>query len=188
MIILEGPDGAGKTTLLNQLKADLGLEVAPRVVSKDAQSMVDLQEWVRTNLNQGFQHTLFDRHRLISEPIYGPILRDTPEPGFSDMMWFHEALYRFYRIKPIVIYCLPPFESVWKNVMSSDDNQIFHDNERALRTIYFSYFNKAATEYVLRNRECWVYDYTSSHADITYRALLQNLKFQLSERMPHDTE
>ena len=68
MIIVEGPDGAGKTTLIRQLQERWpDLAVAPRVVSKDAEAMVDLQEWVNINLSDGPQYKIFDRHRLISE-------------------------------------------------------------------------------------------------------------------------
>lgn len=160
MIVVEGPDGAGKTTFIEQLNAVLNLPIAPRVVSKDAEAMVDLQDWVHQNVKGGFQALIFDRHRLISEPIYGPALRDELEPGFSDLSWFYAMLEAFYAIKPIIIYCLPPFQQVWNNVMSEEENRIFHQNGAALRQIWSGYLNKACTDFALRH-DTFIYDYTA---------------------------
>lgn len=160
MIVVEGPDGAGKTTFIELLSKYIDLPVAPRVVSKDTEAMVDLREWVHDNVQKGWQEVIFDRHRLISEPIYGPTLRSEFEPGFSDLGWFYAMLEKFYSCKPVIVYCLPPFSTVWENVMSSDDNSIFHTNGRALRQIWSGYLNKACTDFALRNHTI-IYDYTS---------------------------
>lgn len=160
MIVVEGPDGAGKTTFIELLSRYTDLPVAPRVVSKNAEAMVDLRQWVHDNIQDGWQELIFDRHRLISEPIYGPVLRDEFEPGFSDLGWFYAMLEAFYKIKPVIVYCLPPFELVWKNVMSDDDNRIFHKNGRALRQIWSAYLNKACTDYAL-GKHIIIYDYTA---------------------------
>lgn len=159
MIVVEGPDGAGKTTLINYLLENTGnLEVAPRVVSKDAEALVDLRQWVHTNLRVGKQRMIFDRHRLISEPIYGPILRKKLEPGFSDANWFAPALEKFYSIDPLVIYCLPPLKTVWSNVQDDEDNKVVAQ-QHVLQQVWGAYFNKAMTEGSLRGN-CWMYDYT----------------------------
>lgn len=159
MIIVEGPDGAGKTTLISKLRVLTKLEVSPRVVSKDAESMVDLKRWTEENVRAGFQNLIFDRHRLISEPIYGPVLRKIPEPGFNDLEWFLDQITSFYLTRPVIIYCLPPFSVVWGNVMKDDDNKIFHAEGEKLSLIYRSYVNKAVTDHSLRSRT-WIYDYT----------------------------
>ena len=61
MIIVEGPDGAGKTTVLQDLKTVFDLPVAPRVVSKETEAMVDgvraYAEEVRSRTFPGSQHT-----------------------------------------------------------------------------------------------------------------------------------
>lgn len=181
MIVVEGPDGAGKTTLINRLREDLGVEVAPRVVSKDTEAMVDLLRWVHTNLRMGWQPTLFDRHRLISEPIYGPIVRGHLEQGFDDVVWFHEALKKFYLIEPVIIYCLPSFETVWRNVMSSEDNAVFHKDGHRVQAIWGAYFNKAVTDHALY-KKAWIYDYTHVHAELKYTLMLNHLQEQIVER------
>lgn len=162
MIVVEGPDGAGKTTFISQLVEATGLPVAPRVVAKDTTAMGDLQRWVHENVTRGWHETIYDRHRLISEPIYGLVMRpDTPEPGFSDLSWFYAMLEEFYHSKPVVVYCLPPFEVVWENIMKDDDNKTFHREGRKVRQIWTAYMNKACTEFALRKGYVWVYDYTT---------------------------
>lgn len=161
MIIVEGPDGAGKTTLIKELVERTGLEVAPRVVSKDAEAMTDLVKWTEENVAAGFQMKIFDRHRLISEPIYGPILRSETQPGFSDPQWFYSLLHQFYDLEPIVIYCLPPFEVVWKNIENDRDNKVVA-RAPIMRAIWGAYYNKAMTEHVL-NKSTWIYDYTDEN-------------------------
>lgn len=147
MIIVEGPDGAGKTTLINSIRQEYpDLELAPRVVSKDAESMVDLQQWVEENLRQGFQYKLFDRHRLISEFIYGPILRKHSAPGFTDMGWVSESLYKFYKIEPLIIYCLPPLEVIKFNLKGDDSNSVVWDH---IEGMYTAYLHRASLDFVL---------------------------------------
>lgn len=158
MIVVEGPDGSGKTTLIEKIKARTGLQVAPRVVSKDAEAMVDLKKWTEKNVSDGWQPVIFDRHRLISEPIYGPILRETPEPGFDDQEWFFKQLAAFYALEPFIIYCLPPLKVVWENVKFDADNRVV-GQEPITRAIYGAYFNKAHTEQVLY-KHSFMYDYT----------------------------
>lgn len=152
MIIVEGPDGGGKTNLVRRLEKTLQLKAEARVVSKTTQPMGDLMSWVETDLAGWPRAALYDRHRLISEPIYGPVLREAPNPGFQDLEWLTEMQQRFVLHSPLVIYCLPPFEVVRQNVMTGDDNVVVQDH---ISKIYWLYF-MAAT----RNPLSLVWDYT----------------------------
>jgi hypothetical protein len=157
VIIVEGPDGAGKTTLINKIREVYpDLELAPRVVSKDAESMVNLQGWVNQNLTDGFQYRLFDRHRLISEFIYGPMLRQQASPGFTDMGWVYWSLRRFYEINPVIIYCLPPLDTVKFNVGQDIENQVVWDH---IEGMYTAYVHRMSLD-ILANRTVFRYDYT----------------------------
>lgn len=181
MIIIEGPDGSGKTTLIKQLAGVTQLPIAPRVVSKDAEAQVDLVEWVEQNLKQGFQATMFDRHRLISEPIYGPTLRAKAEPMFDNFIWLSNQLHRFYGMGPVIIYCLPPFEAVWESVRSDPDNKVVHD-ERTARAIYNLYVTRASLDYTRMGHRVLIYNWiTDSHnflpmADFIERSIEEELK------------
>lgn len=158
MIIVEGPDGAGKTTLISALTERFNLSVAPRVVSKDAEAMVDLKTWVEENLAGGFQYKIFDRHRMISEFIYGPILRKEQQPGFSDPNWVMYRMSQFIQIDPIVIYCLPPLEVVKQNIAGDEDNRVVWDH---IEGIYTAYLHRAAIDNAHSGFRTIIYDYTT---------------------------
>lgn len=160
MIIVEGPDGGGKTTLIKLLKEELQLPVAPRVVSKNTRpALVDLKSWVDNNLEEGFQKTIFDRHRLISEPIYGPILRYNQEPGFNDIKWLGPRLDRFYSIEPIIIYCLPPWTEVFSNIEFDRDNEAVREK---IEAIYSAYVATASRDHAFAPGIVKIWDYKNS--------------------------
>jgi hypothetical protein len=157
MLVVEGPDGAGKTTLVNQLSELLKWPVAPRVVSERAEAMTDLKQWTEQNVGAGFQQLIFDRHRLISEPIYGTVLRSEAERGFDDVDWLALMYSKFYRCQPIVIYCMPKFLTVWSNVQNDPHNTVPGPH---IRKIYRAYAARAALDQVQGVAE--VYDYELS--------------------------
>lgn len=143
MIILEGPDGAGKTTLANALARSLDLPIADKVVNSQTEALVDLRAWVEENVNAGFQATIFDRHRLISGPIYNAVKRRSSE-GFSDLTWMNFMTRLFYRANPMVIYCLPKFSTVMTNVMAGvEDNSAV---AQEIGEIYDLYVSSAARD------------------------------------------
>lgn len=177
MIIVEGPDGAGKTTLINDIRQWFHWPIAPRVVSKDAEAMVDLKDWVELNLAKGFHRSIYDRHRLVSEPIYGAVLRNEFEPGFDNLGWLSEMMWSFYeKCNPIIIYCLPPWKEVEANTRVGIEYQPQHvvDN---IRKIYSLYLSQASREYHSRERT-FVYDYTRPQS---YPDLLRSINLVLKE-------
>lgn len=145
MIIVEGPDGSGKSTLVSILAQKLRLPVANKVVDSQTNAMVDLVKWTEDNVARGFQPTIFDRHRLISEPIYGPILKERQDPKFYDMGWLSQQLWLFYGCKPIIIYCLPDIREVRANVAREDtDNSVVAGR---IAAIYAAYVNRATLDF-----------------------------------------
>lgn len=157
MIIIEGPDGGGKTTFIRKLAEITGYPIAPRVVTQRAEAMVDLKQWVEQNLAQGFQYTIYDRHRLISEPIYGSILRNRLEPGFDDLEWMTTQLSLFYgQVNPYIIYCIPSLDDVKYNIFNGeDDNTVV---EAKVSNIYSAYVAKAAMDIASHSR-VFTYNY-----------------------------
>ena len=178
MIIVEGPDGAGKSTLISRLQDDFPFPVAPRVVSKDTLSLVNLVHWVDQNLDMGLTPTIYDRHRLISEPIYGPVLRQTMEPGFDDMDWLFARQQELRSLEPFVIFCLPPIEHVVYNVNLGDDNKVVQEH---IRTIYWLYFHAASAW----GQPSWVWDYTKEHSHSYYQNLIENIEDWLERKGVH---
>lgn len=161
MIIVEGPDGSGKSTLIKRLVDHWHLPVADRVVGKDTKATLDVAAWTEDNVLRGWQPIIFDRHRLISEPIYGPLLRGMDQdPHFLLPVWVSVQLQRFYESQPLIIFCLPPLEQVYHNVRhdGSNDNSAVADK---IVPIYSAYVARAALEATLRPRATTVYDYTT---------------------------
>lgn len=158
MIIVEGPDGGGKSTLVKQMQDRYGLRVAPRVVSKETTAMVDLKDWVENNLEEGPQWLLFDRHRLISETIYGPIIRGYAEDGFDSVTGMMLWMKRFYELEPLIIYCMPPYRMVSANVRDDPDNTAV---AWRIEAIYQAYAARAAMDYALSPGSTVIWDYTT---------------------------
>lgn len=144
MIILEGPDGAGKSLLAGRLAHDLKLPIAEKVVGSDTQPLVDLKRWTEQNIDAGFQPLIFDRHRLISEPIYGPATRSNQDPNFSDLGWMIDMTWRLYQARPLIVYCLPHLDVVRGNVMRADTNNTAVSGR--IGAIYAGYVARASLD------------------------------------------
>jgi len=120
VIIVEGPDGGGKTTLARNLSETLDIDILPKAVGADTQARVDLREW--TDQHVAWDWHIYDRHNLISDPIYSIIL-DRSKPDIYDPEWLMSAMMKFYEARPIIIYCIPPLPVVTKNcIEGADDN------------------------------------------------------------------
>jgi hypothetical protein len=174
MIIFEGPDGAGKTSLAVRLSRELGIPIADKVVSSDMTPMTDLAQWTEDNVSCGFQRRIFDRHRLISEPIYGPATRSRQDLRFCDPGWMMEMTARFYACDPIIIYCLPPIQTVRANVNREDtDNAAVKSR---IGAIYAGYVARAAIDVSQRNARLFNYQTT------LYDDMLRWLQRELDKR------
>lgn len=126
MIILEGPDGSGKTNLSRHLHERLGLEINPRMVTSEGgpneatlyrQMHDDLLTW-----DKSVEPRIYDRHPLISEFIYGPIVRGRMSVGFGHPSMMH--LRKRVAYQSLVILALPPLWIVRKNVLNEDVPQM----------------------------------------------------------------
>lgn len=141
-MIVEGPDGGGKTTLVNHLSEALGIPVADKIVASDAETVLaEKGPWVEQNLDEGLQRTIFDRHCLISEGIYGPWLRSTLTVEFQNWDWYADARQRFLTLHPLVIFCLPGLWTVIDNVKTEANPDVIQD---AIAPIYWAYWHLAS--------------------------------------------
>lgn len=164
MIIVEGPDGSGKTTLVKRLAEELGYPVAPRVVGTDTNPVVgvDLNRWVEGNLKQGFHKTIYDRHRLISDPIYSSLIRQRPgmtsqSIALAEGIPLGTELYeracdqmRFKAIHPLVIVCLPPLADYLDNLAEDPANTQLYlrgTDLKLARQVWAAYFNWMVEHY-----------------------------------------
>ncbi len=177
-IIVEGPDGSGKTTLIQGIQGFFpDLQLQERVVRKDTTDIVNLMEWVEKD-NAYFPWTdnrLYDRHRLISEMIYGPILRPhTMRPGFRDLQWLSNQLIDFYARWNFYIYCLPPLEVVERNIAMNDENIAV---AQYTAQIYQAYCMRAAMD--IAHNQVMVWDYTAPEAGARWIAMRMTLTSHL---------
>ena len=120
MIVIEGPDGAGKTTLLKQLAEHypISLTVHERASEGVKGPVDDLYQWAHDDLySWPIQSlSLYDRHPLVSEYIYGPVIR-----GSIDMRFHGTHLRRLYARRALTIVCLPPLDAVRRAVSDERD-------------------------------------------------------------------
>lgn len=145
MIIIEGPDGSGKSTLVDKLSRHLKLPVAPRVVGSDTKPLLNLRQWTEENISKGFQPVIFDRHRLISEPIYGPAIKRRQNAEFYDLGWLSDMMWRFYQAQPVIIYCLPDIQLVYDNVHREETNNAAVKDH--IGAIYAGYVARASMDF-----------------------------------------
>lgn len=104
MIIIEGMDNTGKSTLVTRLSKDLKLVlVNNQKRPAHAQEALTYIQGVLT-LARDFR-VIADRWAPISEPIYGPICRNTHLFTNQDLQ---QQLGMTLQVNPLIIYCRPP--------------------------------------------------------------------------------
>lgn len=118
MIILEGPDGAGKTTLLKRLHELFPtIEVHERASDSVDGPVKDVHQWAQADLDSWAVQPLsfYDRHPMISEPIYGQILRGGCDEWFSSSE--AQTLGTKMVVTGLIIVCLPDVEIARLNII-----------------------------------------------------------------------
>lgn len=127
-IIVEGPDGAGKTTLIAHLAHTLHMPIHEKASHSVEGPVNNLMGWVekdRAVLNDPdrFSGYIYDRHPVISEPIYGYIVRGNLQVPFGDAN-FQELMRTVMYDTCVVVWCLPSLDVVARNVFSNTQNQM----------------------------------------------------------------
>lgn len=152
MIIVEGLDNTGKTTLINQLAPMFFLR---QVKSLGPAPLLQHLEWIVTALNEEDTHIIYDRFSVISESVYGVMLR-----GDSVFKNLSEDLLRLtLRKLPLIIYCRPPREAIF-NWGERPQMDRVKENAASLLGRY-----DAAIEYILglnNGQNVIYYDYTQA--------------------------
>jgi len=166
LVIVEGVDGAGKTTLINKLQKDLNLITIKSPRPKNYHDCKDLL--ARTMLLSEGTNLICDRIGIISEPIYGPICRNTL--GFPPKAETEQIL---FKLNPIIIHCNPPIHAVLENVKVEKQMEGVNENLIKIHQAYNEWMGQLAqqTLFVLE------YDYTKH----SYQDLLDEIRQQLDE-------
>lgn len=107
LLILEGPDGSGKTTLAAKLLKGTG---HPTLLIKrsgppgDIETLQFQARWIANQAKQGL-NIIADRHPLISEAIYAPVVRKVSPPPWS----LQDVIGAMKDKDLLLIYCRPDY-------------------------------------------------------------------------------
>lgn len=122
IIIVEGMDGTGKTTLVQQLAHRLDMKPKKFVKSSGpdedykltlvASTTSEIYELETASAEGRSIKRLYDRFPLISEAIYGSILRG--HNCFGDR--YYSLRSRLLALKTVIIYCRPEKDVIQNNV------------------------------------------------------------------------
>lgn len=142
-IIVEGPDGSGKSTFIKEITAAFDLPHFERASTSAGGPVDNLADWTEKHLRSipgpGKPHVL-DRHPLISEPIYGPIVRQMLPFKFDNRHWLRDQTH-ILSTRAVVVWCMPPVDRVAENVLHGV--QMPGVTEHILR-IYWAYHTTMA--------------------------------------------
>lgn len=158
LIVVEGIDGAGKTTLIQNFRQQAKQLCWILARSGPPQGTQDLLETINL-LGYGGRHLsiplIADRHPLISEPIYGPIVRGK---SLLEEYYTEESAQGYIAsLVDRVIYCKPDLETAQRASRRERQMPGVHEHYWALYQAY----DKAMED--LRRRGVLVieYDWTS---------------------------
>lgn len=144
-IIVEGMDGTGKSTLVNQLLTGLPEFRAHTKAARSIEGpdLATLDKWVveDTNTLDKQSPSIFDRHPLVSETVYGPIVRDGL-PGLFNMPWWVDTMRARVALRCLLIICKPPVAVVGDNLNRDPEGQMPGVMEKAM-PLYHEYLRVA---------------------------------------------
>jgi hypothetical protein len=122
MIIVEGCDGSGKDTLIQSLASYFQLPVHERACTSEGGPIDDLYSWVQRDVLRLQEQPLsiYNRHPLVSEYIYGPIVRQFLPQEFTTTN--AHLLIRMLAQRSFLIVCEPPMHEVAHNLSAQPHN------------------------------------------------------------------
>lgn len=164
IIIVEGMDGTGKTTLVQQLA--YRLEIQPRKFvgslgpSDDYRQVLidrtrsEIAELETASAKGRPIKRIYDRFPLISEAVYGPVLRG--RNCFGGL--YYPLRSRLLSLKTMIIYCRPEREVIKANVQKAPQMRGVLEYFDELLDVYGELFTELTETPV--NSYITVFDYT----------------------------
>jgi len=158
-VIIEGPDGAGKTTLISKLRTKLPFYVW--VLSSNSRydnwgQVIEVVEWIETS--PVYQPFLLDRHPLISETVYGPILRGgvAYKNSASDIVeWMANTFGDSF-----IVYCNPGLDVLEKTSEAHSQRKGVRENLPKIVKAYDSLMEMLVNDIPVER-----YDFSLDHGD-----------------------
>ncbi len=143
MIIVEGMDNSGKTTLVEKLHKEYNLSV---IKSSGPKDMSQLESAIYDSIER-FKNgdiVIYDRHPIISEHVYGPVLRN--KNLLENLARKKRIWDDFFRVEPMIIYCRPPIERI-RNYGEREQMDGVKENTELLTHAYDIVMNKIRDHY-----------------------------------------
>ena len=151
LVIIEGPDGSGKTSLANRLRKDLSspcLFLRSNGAPTRVEDLAQIIHWI--NALPLYVPLITDRNPLISEYVYGPILR-----GKCMHKWTLEQMANWSK-RALVIYCRPSWSALAQALRREIQLEGVIENHRIIVEAY----DKLMSEFQTRGVEVVPYDFT----------------------------
>jgi hypothetical protein len=121
-LIIEGPDGAGKDTLIRQIQDHQGWRepfvLHPRASTSTGGPVKDLSVWVAKDTLEmpDLPPSIYNRHPMISDPIYRRFRAQDDRPPEEQAIWNHSgwvtAMRKAVSEQAVVVLCMPPLTRV----------------------------------------------------------------------------
>lgn len=168
MIVLEGPDNAGKSTLGDQLSRALMSELVH--TSKPGRSLEEMQEIMSDILLNQTPDIIYDRVPIISEQIYGPIIRN--ENKFAGEVG-NRTMELFLGREPLIIYCRREPEELVKIPLEQKEHDTPEHIEKVTARIltiaqaYDDFFDGLRER---KYKKLVVYDWTKHNFETTVKS------------------
>lgn len=132
LVVIEGPDGSGKSTLVRKIR-DFSLPQQFWCMSSarryhDIKDVASFMSWLHDRPVETTR-LLFDRFPIISEWVYGPILRksyfDIPLERYAfqtPQSAAHHIAAAFMSLDstPVIVHCRPPFATLAERVRGEE--------------------------------------------------------------------
>lgn len=118
IIIVEGVDGSGKTTLIKNLREQTKTYFWVASSSRRPQTVIQLRDAVHWLGQSSYLKlpVVCDRYPVISEEVYGPILRDGSLLNQLGQRELGDVTEFLSFAVDRIIYCRPPFEAIKENL------------------------------------------------------------------------
>lgn len=158
IILVEGPDGSGKSTLLKNLRAESSRYFWILSSSRRPYTLEELNDAVGYIGQAAYLRlpVVCDRFPLISEAIYGPLIRGTSiltQLNARDSNYYNEILEEEI---DRVIYCRPPLQNIIENVNNNPQMEGVRNRIKELVLRYDSFM-----DHLREGVKVFNFDYTS---------------------------